>query len=72
MKILSILIREYEIGHYPISKPNPIEAIKFRLEQEEENLVSSLRNAVQEGLDSGVEKDLDPKKHLRSLRNSKD
>jgi len=33
LEILSILIREYENEHYPIAKPNPLEAIKFRLDQ---------------------------------------
>ncbi|GAA0535554.1 helix-turn-helix domain-containing protein [Chitinophaga japonensis] len=33
LEILSILIKEYENEHYPVPKPNPIEAIKFRLEQ---------------------------------------
>jgi HTH-type transcriptional regulator/antitoxin HigA len=33
LEVLSILIKEYENEHYRIAKPNPIEAIKFRLEQ---------------------------------------
>lgn len=33
LEILSILIKEYENEHYPVPKPNPIEAIKFRLDQ---------------------------------------
>lgn len=33
LEILSILIKEYENKHYPVPKPNPVEAIKFRLEQ---------------------------------------
>lgn len=32
-EILSILIEKYEEGHYPIGPPDPIEAIKFRMEQ---------------------------------------
>ena len=31
--MLSILIKEYELVHYPILSPNPLEAIKFRLDQ---------------------------------------
>lgn len=33
LEILSILIKEYELVHYPVPKPTPLEAIKFRLEQ---------------------------------------
>ncbi len=33
MEILSILIEKYEEKQYPISPPDPIEAIKFRMEQ---------------------------------------
>ena len=32
-EILSILIERYEDEHYPIDAPDPIEAIKFRMEQ---------------------------------------
>ena len=33
LEILSILVKDYENEFYPMNKPNPIEAIKFRLEQ---------------------------------------
>ena len=33
LEVLSILIKEYENVHFPIPKPHPIEAIKFRLDQ---------------------------------------
>lgn len=33
LEILSILTKEYENERCPVPKPNPIEAIKFRLEQ---------------------------------------
>jgi len=32
-EVLSILIEKYEDEHYPIDAPDPIEAIKFRMEQ---------------------------------------
>ena len=32
-ELLSILIEKYEDEHYPIDAPDPIEAIKFRMEQ---------------------------------------
>lgn len=31
--LLTILIEKYENEHYPIEAPDPIEAIKFRMEQ---------------------------------------
>jgi HTH-type transcriptional regulator/antitoxin HigA len=33
LEILSILIDQYEKEHFPIDLPDPIEAIKFRMEQ---------------------------------------
>ena len=33
LELLSILIDNYEKIHYPIGMPDPIEAIKFRMEQ---------------------------------------
>lgn len=33
LEILSILIDRYENGKFPIGMPDPIEAIKFRMEQ---------------------------------------
>lgn len=33
LEVLSILIDNYEKEHYPIELPDPIEAIKFRMEQ---------------------------------------
>jgi HTH-type transcriptional regulator/antitoxin HigA len=32
-EVLTILIEKYEEEHYPIGMPDPIEAIKFRMEQ---------------------------------------
>ena len=33
MEVLGILIDHYENEHFPIGLPDPIEAIKFRIEQ---------------------------------------
>ena len=33
LEILGMLIEKYEREHYPIDLPDPIEAIKFRMEQ---------------------------------------
>ncbi|MCF2501703.1 helix-turn-helix domain-containing protein [Dyadobacter chenhuakuii] len=35
LEVLTILVKEYENIHLPIPKPNPLEAIKFRMEQME-------------------------------------
>ncbi len=34
LDVLATLIDAYEAGHYPIDPPDPIEAIKFRMEQQ--------------------------------------
>jgi HTH-type transcriptional regulator/antitoxin HigA len=34
LEVLSTLINDYEAKHYTINTPDPIEAIKFRMEQE--------------------------------------
>jgi HTH-type transcriptional regulator/antitoxin HigA len=33
LEILGILIEKYELEHFPIGLPDPVEAIKFRMEQ---------------------------------------
>ncbi|AUT49949.1 type II toxin-antitoxin system HigA family antitoxin [Achromobacter sp. AONIH1] len=33
LDVLSILIERYEVDHFPLKAPSPIEAIKFRMEQ---------------------------------------
>jgi HTH-type transcriptional regulator/antitoxin HigA len=33
LEVLLILVESYEDEHYPIEKPDPIEAIRFRMEQ---------------------------------------
>lgn len=34
LEVLSILIEKYENEHFPIEMPDPIKAIKFRMEQQ--------------------------------------
>ncbi len=43
----------------------------LRLLEEEENKVKALQGAIQEGIDSGIAHDFDPKKHLESLKANK-
>jgi len=33
LEVLSILVKEYENEFYPVPQPNPLDAIRFRLEQ---------------------------------------
>ena len=40
----------------------------LRLLEEEENKIVALKTAIQEGIDSGVARNFDPKKHLQSLK----
>lgn len=42
----------------------------LRLLENEESQINHLRNAIQEGVNSGKAKDFDPKSHLKSLKSS--
>jgi antitoxin ParD1/3/4 len=43
----------------------------LRLLEEEENKIIALKNAIEEGLNSGIVEDFDPQKHLDSLKANK-
>ena len=43
----------------------------LRLLEEEESKVIALKNAIQDGLDSGIAKDFDNQGHLKSLKSNK-
>ena len=43
----------------------------LRLLEEEENKIKALKNAIQEGIDSGIAKNFDPKTHLKLLKANK-
>lgn len=43
----------------------------LRLLEEEENRIQALKNAIQEGVDSGIAKNFDAKKHLENLKANK-
>ena len=34
LEVLTTLVQAYEAQHYPVSAPDPIEAIKFRMERQ--------------------------------------
>lgn len=40
----------------------------LRLLEDEESKVIALKNAIQEGIDSGIAYDFDPEKHLQELK----
>lgn len=40
----------------------------LRLLEDEESKSAALRRAIQEGIDSGIEHDFDPEKHLQALK----
>ena len=40
----------------------------LRLLEDEETKITALKNAISEGIQSGIAKDFDPKKHLESLK----
>ena len=40
----------------------------LRLLEEEENKIQILKNTIQEGIDSGIAEDFNPKKHLQALK----
>ncbi|WP_298248388.1 type II toxin-antitoxin system ParD family antitoxin [uncultured Christiangramia sp.] len=42
----------------------------LRLLEEEESKVAALKNAIQEGIDSGIDYNFDPKTHLESLKSN--
>ena len=57
LELLGILISQYESEHFPIDLPDPIEAIKFRMEQLDYNQ-NDLARVI--GLKSRVSEILNP------------
>ncbi len=60
---------QVSVGRYK----NVSEVIRagLRLLEDEENKVIILRNAIQEGIDSGIVQNFDPKKHLQELKSKR-
>lgn len=61
LEVLGVLIDNYEKTHFPIELPDPIEAIKFRMEQLDYNN-NDLANII--GLKSRVSEILNKKRKL--------
>ena len=57
---------QVNVGRYK----NVSEVIRagLRLLEEEESKVTALKNAIHEGIESGIAHDFDPVKHLESLK----
>ena len=43
----------------------------LRLLEEEESKMIALKNAIQEGIDSGIDENFEPQNHLKSLKSKK-
>lgn len=59
---------EHTISDGRYTNASEVIRVGLHLLEEEENRVIALRKAVQEGIDSGIAKDFEPKKFLESLQ----
>ena len=59
---------ESSISKGRFSNASEVVRAGLRLLEEEEEKVVALRKAIQEGIDSGIAKDFDPKQHLQLLK----
>ena len=57
-----------QIGEGRFKNVSEVIRAGLRLLEEEESKVQALKMAIQEGVDSGIAHDFDPKKHLESLK----
>lgn len=62
---------EKSIIHGRFQNASEVIRAGLRMLEEEENKIIALRNAIQEGIDSGIATDFDPKKQLELLRAKK-
>lgn len=74
----SILIGEYyesfinkQIATGKYNSVSEVVRTALRHFEQEENKIIALKNAINEGIESGIAKDFDPKKHLESLKAKK-
>lgn len=59
---------EHTIKHGRFNNASEVVRAGLRLLEDEENKVISLRQAIQEGIDSGIADDFEPAKFLESLK----
>jgi antitoxin ParD1/3/4 len=62
---------EYTVLNGRFKNASEVVRAGLRLLEEEEDKLTLLKSAIQEGIDSGRAKDFDPKKHLASLKAGK-
>ena len=62
---------EYSISKGRFNNVSEVIRAGLRLLEEEESRLSVLKNAIQEGIDSGIAENFDPKKHLEILKTRK-
>jgi len=62
---------EQSIHQGRFSNESEVVRAGLRLLEEEEGKLANLKQAVQEGLESGTAKNFDPKKHLAALKKRK-
>ena len=62
---------EHSIAAGRYSNASEVIRAGLRLLEEEENKVQALKNAIQEGINSGVARNFDAKKHLAQLKLAK-
>lgn len=59
---------ESTINNGRFSNASEVVRAGLRLLEDEENKIIALRKAIQEGIDSGIVEDFDPKKFLETLK----
>ena len=62
---------EHSIAAGRYSNASEVIRAGLRLLEEEENKVQALKNAIEEGISSGIAKNFDAKKHLAKLKSAK-
>jgi len=59
---------EYTVANGRFKNASEVLRAGLRLLEDEENRIILLKNAIQEGIDSGRANDFDPVKHLASMK----
>jgi antitoxin ParD1/3/4 len=62
---------ETSVGNGRFNNASEVVRAGLRLLEDEENKIVVLRRAIQEGIDSGIAENFDPKNFLKSLKSRK-